>query len=162
MLDRIFLNEGIGAVLLEGKSWIRLKWKGFKAEISIPGNLRVYARRKWKITHIPQFGDTVKEDLGFAGIEITLSGDMLTTQIKEDTVLGVKQAKGLLMALKEGEGQVFEIEDSDGFLARLHITKVILVSLDVEQTAPGRYRYTLRMMAELKDAKELHGSQSIS
>ncbi len=159
MLDRLFLDEGAGAVLFSKASFLKLRWKGYESAVEIPGEIRIYAKRKWKITHLPEFGDTVKEDLGFGGIEITVSGKLLTVQrssfFKDEIVLGIKQAKALLLALKEGEGQVFEIEDSDGFLARLHINRVVLLSFELVQEKPGSYRYTLNMLADLKDAQEL-------
>lgn len=168
LVNNLFVPEETGAVLFTGPEWIILRWEVDEAVLKIPGAITIRGRRRYVLTSVPEVGDYIKEDMGFAGFEVVLNGDIYDlTALKSFNFMGVelgqsarlessyKEMKGILRALKARRGTVFEIEDSDGMLASLGINRVVLTYFEVRQVKSGRWAYTLNMLPELLPEKEL-------
>ena len=154
----ITLPKGTAAVLWGGSQWITLRWKDRELDLKLPGTLTLRARRRYVLTSPPEFGDFVKEDFGFQGLTIGISGVILTTAevqgFRVKKTLALRDLKRLISLLKAERGTVVEVVNET--LNSIGINRAVITDLDVSEEKPGRYSFSLSLVAELKDEEEVY------
>lgn len=138
---------------------------GTRVTIPFPCQITVNGRCKVVVTEVDGLVDTVKEDMGFSGYNLSISfeaGDYALPPTEGDFVSAHQVIDELANLVHTHKGEVTLIESAtvyrneqgqmdpqQSLLWALEIQYVVLQSIDIKPTRNHRYQVTLSAVAEM-------------
>jgi len=175
----MIVPKDIKGFLFYENTWIRVG--DTKAlEVYIPGEMTIRAHKRLVIFDVAGLSETVKQDLGFKGYEISISGRMgkyvvlqrpdfsgvplggvleaVSSPIMQfipykitDLMTSLRRLQNLLRT----KGMKYPVCDAHGILAALEITHVVVQQVEIRCAGQPEVRYTVSLLSELPPEREL-------